>query len=123
MNIRNFALTYFRTFEEKNLESLSNMFDENVTLKDWNIYAEGRDAVVEANQNIFDSIESLTVEVQSLHIDRLTVVAEVIIKVPGEPDLPVVDVIRFTTIPSSKAEHEVCGGEFKIGSIVAYRGN
>ena len=115
MSLETTARTYFETFERKDLSALSKMFHECVTLKDWNIQAEGKEAVVEANRGIFDSVETLSVEVQGLYVSGLTVIAELCICVPGEPPLPVVDVITFNS--------ELDGGEFKIESIVAYRGN
>ncbi len=115
MSLETTARTYFETFENKDLDSLSNMFHEKVTLKDWNIQVEGKSAVIEANKNIFDSVESLSVEVQKLYISGLTVIAELCISVPDEPPLPVVDVITFNS--------ELDNGQFKIESIVAYRGN
>jgi hypothetical protein len=115
MSLETTARNYFETFEQKDLNTLSTMFHESVTLKDWNIQAEGKAAVVEANKGIFDSVESLSVEVQSLYVSGLTVIAELCICVPNEPPLPVVDVITFSP--------ELEDGQFKIESIVAYRGN
>lgn len=115
MSLETIARTYFKTFEQKDLTALSKMFHENVTLKDWNIQAEGKAAVMAANKGIFDSVESLSVEVQKLYVSGLTVIAELCICVPDKVPLPVVDVITFNS--------ELEGGEFKIDSIVAYRGN
>ena len=36
-NIKDIALTYFKTFSEKNIDGLRDMFDDNVTLRDWEI--------------------------------------------------------------------------------------
>ena len=50
------AETYFKTFSNKDSEGLRNMFSDNVYLRDWEIFANGIDEVVDANQNIFDSV-------------------------------------------------------------------
>ena len=76
MSLKNTARTYFETFERKDLIGLSKMFHESVTLKDWNIQAEGKEAVVKANKAIFDSVESLSVDVESMYVSGLTVIAE-----------------------------------------------
>lgn len=110
MNLEETARIYFSAFENKDLETLSEMFQESVSLKDWNIYAEGKESVVEANANIFESTGEITVTVSNLYVCDLTVVAELMIFVDGGNALPVVDIIKFNS-----AE--------KIESIVAYRGN
>ena len=115
MSIEATARAYFETFQRKDLSALSKMFHEGITLKDWNIQAEGKAAVVEANKGIFDSVETLSVEVQNLYVSGLTVIAELHICVPDEPLLPVVDIITFNPEPD--------GEQYKIESIVAYRGN
>ena len=115
MSLETTARTYFERFERKDLNALSKMFHESITLKDWNIQAEGKTAVIEANKTIFDSVGSLSVEVKELYISGLTAIAELCICIPDEPPLPVVDIITFNP--------ELDGGEFKIESIVAYRGN
>ena len=51
------ALTYFKTFSNKDSEGLRSLFSENVYLRDWEILANGIDEVVEVNQNIFDFMD------------------------------------------------------------------
>jgi len=109
MSVENTARTYFSTFEQKNLEALSDMFHENVSLKDWNI-CEGRESVLDANANIFGSVSELRVNVENLYISDMTVVAELSIFADDSPALPVVDIIKFNS-------------DMKIESIIAYRGN
>jgi len=111
MNLEKTAREYFANFEQKNLDALSDMFAEEVTLKDWNIYAEGKESVLTVNENIFDSIEEIKVAVENLYVVGSTVVAELSICADTEAVLPVVDIITFN--PDTR----------KIQSIVAYRGN
>jgi hypothetical protein len=102
---------YFLNFQEKNLDALSNMFDEEIFLKDWNILAEGKDSVLSANSDIFNSIDEIKVDVINLYATSNTVVAQLLIYADDEQPLPVVDIIEYD--PNT----------FLIKSITAYRGN
>ena len=75
------ALEYFTTFSEKDTEGLKSMFSDDVILRDWEIIANGIDEVVDANQNIFDSIHSIKAEVKDIGYNDNKVYAELIIKV------------------------------------------
>ncbi len=110
MNLEATARQYFSTFESKNLEGLSAMFTPTVSLRDWNICVTGHAAVLQANADIFENVGDITVSVQNLYCDGLTVIAQLMIFIDGANALPVVDIIQFN--PASKIE-----------SIVAYRGN
>ncbi len=115
MNLEQTARDYFCAFEDKKLDTLSDMFHENITLKDWNLAAQGRQSVLNANAEIFDAIDKISVNVENLYSCGMTVVAELSILADDQDPLPVVDIIKF---------HPKCvGGKFKIESIVAYRGN
>ena len=41
-NIKDTALSYFKTFSEKNIDGLREMFNDNVTLRDWDINKKGK---------------------------------------------------------------------------------
>ena len=110
MNIENIARSYFKSFENMNIDELSEMFDEDIILKDWNIEAHGKQLVLEANKNIFNSVGSINVLVDNLYVSGRTAIAQLSIHVDGEPALPVVDIISFDE-------------SNRINSIIAYRGN
>jgi len=113
MNLEDIARSYFTAFEQKQLETLEGMFHENVSLKDWNISVSGKQDVLGANAEIFKAVNSLRVNVDNLHVNDMTVIAELSIFANDDPVLPVVDIITFS------GEKE----DLKITSIVAYRGN
>ena len=110
MSIESIAREYFENFKNMNLSELSAMFNDNVSLKDWNVEAIGKQLVLEANENIFNSVNSLDVTVDNLYVSGKTAIAQLSIYVNEEQALPVVDVINFDE-------------NNKITSIVAYRGN
>ena len=117
MGIKSVALDYFKTFERKDIDALADMFHEDISLKDWNISAQGKPDVIQANKEIFNNINKITVNVQNMYIsiEKRTVVAELQILADDEPPLPVVDIITYN-LESLKTYP-------KIESIVAYRGN
>mgnify|MGYP001159955702 FL=1 len=103
------AIEYFATFSEKDSEGLRQMFSDDVVLRDWEIFANGIDEVVQANQDIFDSVNTITIKPIELHESPNTIVGEIEIDVNGEETLLVTDVIVFD-------ENE------KIKEVRAYKG-
>ena len=97
MSLINISKEYFTAFSNKDIDQLAKMFDENVSLKDWDVQAEGRSAVLEVNQNIFRSVKSIEVKPLKLYHDGHTVIAELNIDINrGQENLSVVDVIEFS---------------------------
>lgn len=87
---------YFKNFSNKDIDSLREMFSEHVRLSDWDISETGIDDVVKANQNIFDSVDTITVKPISIYEDGDNFFAvEILIVVNEKEILEVVDVIHF----------------------------
>lgn len=110
MDLKQTAENYFSNFENKDIDALSLMFHEEVTLRDWNIEAYGKKDVLDANKNIFDNIKDIKVNVMNLYVCDTNVIAELLINADDNEPLPVVDIICFDS-------------NFKICSIRAFRGN
>jgi hypothetical protein len=112
MDLKDRAVEYFTAFSNKNLKALADMFDDHVTLRDWEMSAAGKTLVLGANKHIFDSVESITVTPLKLYQDENAVIAEISIDVydnDGQTTvLKVVDIIEFV-------------GD-RIRSIRAYKG-
>lgn len=104
------AYEYFKSFSARDLTALASMFDNHVTLRDWSMSASGKTAVVAANKDIFEAVDSIDVTILAVYQDGDTVIAEIKIHVVAEQDetLLVTDIITFK--------------EGKITSIRAYRG-
>jgi uncharacterized protein YacL (UPF0231 family) len=103
------ALEYFTTFSEKDSEGLRSMFSDDVILRDWEIIANGIDEVVDANQNIFDSVDTIIITPIKLHESPNTIVGEIEISINDEETILVTDILEF---------HE----NEKIKEIRAYKG-
>ena len=111
MNLKELTTEYFAIFSNKDIDNLSKLFDETVVLKDWEIEKFGKSEVISANQNIFDSVDSITVTPVKIFVDENTTASEITIEVDvnGKVEhLNVVDVIEFSS-------------ENKILSVTAYK--
>ena len=93
-NIKDTALSYFKTFSEKNIDGLREMFDDNVTLRDWDIYKKGIESVLKANLNIFQNVKTINAIPQNIISENNFVFAELKIVV-NDDELKVVDLIEF----------------------------
>ena len=54
-------LDYFKAFNEKDLDTLSHLYSDDVTLKDWIGRWETKPMVLEENQNLFTSQPNLSI--------------------------------------------------------------
>ena len=93
-NIKDTALSYFKTFSEKNIDGLREMFDDNVTLRDWDIDEKGIESVLKANLNIFQNVKTINAIPQNIISENNFVFAELKIVV-NDDELKVVDLIEF----------------------------
>ena len=71
MELIEIAKKYFEFFSNKDIQNLKNLFSENIILKDWEIEANGIKSVLEANQNIFNSVDSIVVSLRNIYQDKL----------------------------------------------------
>tara|TARA_B100000929_G_C15170132_1_gene304870 strand:+ start:33 stop:356 length:324 start_codon:yes stop_codon:yes gene_type:complete len=106
--MENLIKTYFQAFSNKNIEKLGRLFSDEVILKDWEISVEGKKEVLEANKNIFNSVDSISAELNELYLDNLVAVCLIEITINKEDILKVIDVIKFND-------------EMKIIEVSAYK--
>ena len=106
--MENLIKTYFQAFSNKNIEKLERLFSDEVILKDWEISVEGKKEVLEANKNIFNSVDSISAELNELYLDNLVAVCLIEITINKEDILKVIDVIKFND-------------EMKIIEVSAYK--
>lgn len=103
------CISYLSSYAQKDLNSIQEMFSEDIVLRDWKIRVVGKkNALLETHKN-FESADSIEIEVLSTYENTNTVAAELKITVDKTEELYVVDVI---TINSNG----------KINSIRAYLG-
>jgi hypothetical protein len=90
------AVKYFEDFSAKDISSLENLFDKNVSLRDWEVNVNGLADVLTANQKIFTSVKSIAVKPINLYEVDHTVIAELIINIDNKDFINVVDIIDFS---------------------------
>ena len=93
--MENLVKTYFEIFSNKDIKGLDNIFSDDVILQDWEILAKGKKQVLDANKNIFDSIESISVTLNNLYLDKLVAICLIEIIINNEETLKVIDIIKF----------------------------
>jgi len=116
---------YFSSFCSKNLEDLSEMFSDNITLTDWNNQYVGKDEVLKEVQFIFTTFEIIQLDVIRIYnsVDTINCEdGEVFLAVPSdnffgcqikisfdnEEPLYIIDLIEFDN-------------DSKIKTIIAYK--
>ena len=102
-------LKYFEYFSNKDLQNLSNIFDDRVSLTDWDINAVGKESVMNANKNIFDSVNTINVDVIETFKKGNKFSCQLVITINDMETIEVVDVIEFNE-------------KNKIISVKAYKG-
>lgn len=103
------CLSYLKRYEEKDLETIAEMFSDDIVLRDWKIYVAGKKNALKETKKNFEAADSIEIEVLHTHEDGDTVAAELKITVDASEELYVVDVITFNS-------------SGKINSIRAYLG-
>jgi hypothetical protein len=106
---KEFAIKYFNAFSNKDISTIEAMFSNNVSLRDWNFFAEGIRDVIFANSVIFDTADNIAINLVNIFCDGKFVIAELIINIDSDEPIQVVDILEFTD-------------DSKICSIRAYKG-
>ncbi|RNC89702.1 MAG: nuclear transport factor 2 family protein [Allomuricauda sp.] len=89
------CLSYLKKYEEKDLGSIEKMFSEDIVLRDWKIYVEGKQNALRETQKNFEAADSIIIEVLATYENENTVAAELKITVNTTEELYVVDVISL----------------------------
>lgn len=106
---------YFEAFNNKDLNTLSELYADNVILNEWNenIFT-GKEAVLKANKELFDKFNNICIEILTSGIDDVSSstlyisLNEIAVTLDDEVHINVVDVIEII--------------DDKIRSITAYKG-
>ena len=73
------------------------MFSAEITLQDWDILAKGKHQVLEVNKNIFNSVNTISVNLNELYIDDNVAICIIEIIINNEETLKVIDIIKIDT--------------------------
>jgi len=86
---------YFKVFSKKKIDELSELFSDDITLRDWENNASGKSEVLNVNKKIFNNLESISVVPINLYQNENKIIAELEIIINGKEKILVVDIISF----------------------------
>lgn len=109
MSNEDLARRFVKLYESKDIASISEMFDQQVVLRDWNRVTIGFEAAVAEFQGNFDAADQLKLTIKDLFVSDTGVAVSLEILVNNSEHLNVVDVIQFNALG-------------KITSIIAFKG-
>ena len=93
------AAKYFKAFSSKDLGTLQEMYSSGCTLRDWEIFVEGKESVLKANKETFESVDTISIQPMSYYQDKSTVLCEIEILINENSDgttrLLVLDLLEF----------------------------
>jgi hypothetical protein len=92
--IENLTRDYFVAFGNKDENTLSRMFDENVELVDWEVNLTDRGPVMLNNKNLFESVKEIKITPKLIAVYGLTSMSKILVEIDGMK-LNVVDIITF----------------------------
>lgn len=109
MSFKEQFIAYLKSYSDKNIAKISEMFADDVTLRDWKISVFGKATAITETEKNFSSARSIEIEILHTYEAKDAVTGELRIVVDKTEVLYVVDVITFNA-------------EGKIKSIRAYLG-
>ena len=86
---------YFNYFSNKNLNLITNLFAENIRLRDWEIDELGILNVTNAIKNIFQNVDTIEIMPLDVQIYKFKAYCEINIVINSTEYLKVVDIIDF----------------------------
>jgi hypothetical protein len=89
------ALMYFQSFCKKDTASLEVLFSDSIVLTDWEVQVVGKDNILKFNQNFFNSVNDIRIDVDKIAVGLDTVIAEIKVIINNSIVAQVVDVIEF----------------------------
>jgi hypothetical protein len=89
------ALMYFQSFCKKDTASLEVLFSDSILLTDWDVLIIGKQNVLNFNQQFFNRVNNIRIDVDKVAVGLDTVIAEIKIIIDNVVVAAVVDVIDF----------------------------
>jgi len=93
--LKKLAEKYFNLFCKKDIKQISEMFAEEIILKDPLVTSIGKKEVLNTTENIFHSVDSIQINVNALYLENRTVVAEFDFIIDNNKLTKVVDILQF----------------------------
>lgn len=100
---------YLEKYAEKDIQSVSKLFADDILLRDWKIKVKGKDGAINETKKNFLSVDTLQIEVLDHYENKNTIALELKITIDRKEELYVMDVIKVNS-------------EGEISSIKAFLG-
>ena len=69
---QNLLTKYFLAFQEKDLVTISELFSDDIVLKDWVVELNGKEKVLKFNEEVFDKFETISISFDNFfHCDSV----------------------------------------------------
>ena len=95
MNYTDLVKNYFKAFSSMDIEKLNEYYDDDISLRDWEIDLKGKNLVLNANKLFFESINKIGIKIISIFQNNNTLAAEIDITIDNNEKLLVIDLISF----------------------------
>ena len=92
---RDRLMAYLEAYEARDIEAVGGMLSDQVSLRDWDICVQGKDAALDETRKNFASVQHLKIVPLRVFESEGAVAAELQILIDGRLDLRVVDVVEF----------------------------
>ena len=101
---------YLQSFEDKDIDSVMELFSEECSLYDWNVGVVGKDNLARFFLGVFDAIENIEVNITHIHEDLSgTLICEMVLSL-DETSLSVADIFEFDEEDKIKSLRAYMGG-------------
>lgn len=91
----NIVNAYVLHWNERNIPELKKLFNSSVMLRDWEGSYHGVNAVIAANEAIFESYPKINIKIKQFYFGENKIAAELVIDLDGKMALSVIDVIEI----------------------------
>jgi hypothetical protein len=88
-------LAYLQHYANRDIDSISAMFADDITLRDWNLAVSGIAAAVAETTKNFQSAQAIEIEALHIYEREDAIAGELRILLDGVTELFVVDVLTF----------------------------
>lgn len=105
---------YFIAFSGKNTKKLNDMYADSISLIDWIDSAQGKENVLEMNQNLFNSFDDIKINIKNMYCVKNVASCEIEILLDNKNKrtiLKVVDIIEYDESEKIVAIRAYLGGE------------
>ena len=121
MDIQKKTKEYFIAFSGKNIKKLNKLYEDSISLIDWIDSAQGKENVLEMNQNLFNSFDDIKINIKNMYCVKNVASCEIEILLDNKNKrtiLKVVDIIEYDESEKIVAIRAYLGGEKEETKII-----